>query len=421
MKLTDSAIRSLEPPAKGATLIFDEHRDAPPGFAAKITSAGTVTFVIRYAASDSGTRRVMTLGHWPAWTVAAARIRGAEVRRQIDAGADPLAERAARRADPTFAQAVEGYAAARLAQLKSGADVHRSMVRDAVPVLGGMKMKDIRRRDIIRLIESRADKPRAAGLLLSHIKAMTGWAADREMIDIDPAAGVRGSRIHADIRQRARARVLDDAEIRALWIEAETCGMHRITALALKMILLTGQRPGEVCGMQWSEVDRDARTWTVPAARRGKTNDTHTVPLCRTAIELLDTTRAEIERLTPRRKAKPSGFVFEARPGAPIDRGSANRAVARYREALSNRELPGLGHWTPHDLRRTCRTRLAEIGITPDIAELTIGHVKRGIVATYDRHAYGQQIRMALEAWERRLLGIVHGEQPDNVVELRRR
>ena len=421
MKLTDSAIRTLEPPAKGARLVFDAHRDAPPGFAVKITSAGTVTFVLRYTASDTGQRRVLTVGHWPAWTVVAAREKGAEHRRRIDAGIDPLAERASRRADPTFAEAVEEYAAVRLSQLKSGAKVHRCLVRDAVPVIGRLKMKDIRRRDIIRMVESRADKPRTAGMLLAYVKTMMGWCADREMIDIDPAAGVRGSRIHADIRQRARARVLDDAEIRTLWLNAETCGMHRLTALALKMVLLTGQRPGEVCGMQWAEVDRDARTWTVPAARRGKTNDTHTVPLCRTALKLLDDAQEKVEKLTPRRKVEPSGFVFETRPGAPIDRGSANRAVARYRAELGNRELPELGHWVPHDLRRTCRTRLAEIGVTPDIAELTIGHVKRGIVATYDRHAYRQQIRMALESWERRLLAIVHGEQPDNVVELRRK
>ena len=421
MKLTDAAIRGLEPPAKGATLIFDEHRDAPPGFAVKITSSGTVSHVLRYTNPDNGRRRVIVIGQWPAWTVAAARIRGAEIRRKIDAGTDPLAERAARRADPTFAEAVAEYGAVRLSQLRSGAKVHRCLVRDAVPVIGAMKLKDIRRRDIIRVVESRADRPRTAGMLLAYIKTMMGWCADREMIEIDPAAGVRGSRIHADIRQRARARVLDDAEIRTLWLEAETCGMHRVTALALKLILLTGQRPSEVCGMQWSEIDRDARTWTVPAARRGKTNDAHTVPLCRSALELLDAARAEVERLTPRRKVEPTGFVFEARPGLAIDRGSVNRAVARYRDALGNRDLPELGHWTPHDLRRTCRTRLAEIGITPDIAELVIGHVKRGVVAIYDRHAYGQQIRMALEAWERRLLGIVHGEQPGNVVELRRR
>lgn len=421
MKLTDSAIRTLETPAKGVTLIFDEHRDAPPGFAAKITSSGTVSFVMRYTVGDTGRRRVIVVGQWPAWTVAAARIRAAEIRRMIDAGTDPLAERAARRADPTFAEAVEEYAAVRLSQLKSGAKVNRSLVRDVVPVLGHMKMKDVRRRDIIRVVESRADRPRTAGMLLAYIKTMMGWAADREMIDIDPAAGMKGSRIHADIKQRARARVLEDAEIRALWLEAETCGMHRVTALALKMVLLTGQRPGEVCGMQWGEVDRDARTWTVPAARRGKTNDAHTVPLCQTALELLDAARAEVERLTPRRKVEPSGFVFEARPGLAIDRGSVNRAVARYRAELSNRDLPGLGHWVPHDLRRTCRTRLAEVGVTPDIAEMVIGHVKRGIVAVYDRHAYRPQIRMALESWERRLLGIVHGERPDNVVPLRRR
>ena len=120
-------------------------------------------------------------------------------------------------------------------------------------------------------------------------------------------------------------------------------------------------------------------------------------------------------RLSRRRRELPSGHVFEAWPGKPVNNATLARAVERSREPMCNRDTETWGHWTPHDLRRTMRTGLSACKVRPDIAELSIGHTKRGIVAVYDQHGFEAERRAALEAWQRRLNAIIENRDPDAV------
>lgn len=164
--------------------------------------------------------------------------------------------------------------------------------------------------------------------------------------------------------------------------------------------------------MTWDEIQ--GRNWTMPAARR-KTEVGHGIALTDTALELLAQARGEAQRLNERRNWPESKIVFEHRQGqAATPRGLA-RALVRYAEDLGNKPTPDWGHWTAHDLRRSCRTRLAEIGVGQEVAERVIGHAPKGMVGVYDQHRYQDEIRMALEGWERRLLGIVN-PPTDNVL-----
>jgi integrase len=196
-----------------------------------------------------------------------------------------------------------------------------------------------------------------------------------------------------------------------------------LTALALKMVLVTGQRSGEVAGMHDREIV--GRVWTIPASRRGKTDTAQTVFLTDTALQIIGAAKAEIDRLKGRRKAAASGYVFEAVPGSPITNAALSRAVERAHGAMGAKHVEPWGRWTPHDLRRTMRTGLSACKVRPDIAELAIGHTKRGIVAVYDQHAFDDERRAALEVWEARLRSIVTGRDPDalpdNVVKLEAR
>lgn len=207
--------------------------------------------------------------------------------------------------------------------------------------------------------------------------------------------------------------MLDDAEIRKFWESVEGCGMHRLTALALKLMLTTGQRPGEVAGMGWSEIE--GKTWTIPASRRGKTSTAHAVPLTDTALDLLEQARAEVQRLSKRRKHEISSFVFDMIK-EPLTAHALARAVARYREAMGNESADTWGHWTPHDLRRTFRTALAAEGISDTVAEAVVGHTRKGIIGVYDRHRYDPEKRAALESWERRLMRIIADDDAGTVV-----
>lgn len=427
-KLTDGksgTIAKAELPTAGQRFIYDDHRDAPRGFGLRLTSAGGRAFVLTYTVD--GRQRRKTIGEWPTWSLEAARIEAQDLTRKIQTGQDPLEDKRRRKDEPTIKDLAAEWLDKHASGLKSESAIRGFMNNDLVPEIGNMKVTDVRRRDVIEVVEAKAIKtPRAAAQLLLYARKLMDYATDRDFIPANPLAGLKPSSIKVKgkrdpLKSVARGRVLDQTEVKALWDNAEACALHRLTALALKMVLVTGQRPGEVAGMHLSEIA--GRKWTIPASRRGKTDTDHTVHLTDTALALIADAKAEIDRLQGRRKAPPSGFVFEAVPGSPITTAALCRAVEREAEALGAKDAGQWGRWTPHDLRRTMRTGLSACKVRPDIAELTIGHTKRGIVAVYDQHGFDDERRAALEAWEARLSRILEGQDPDaaqadNVVKL---
>lgn len=407
-------IASVEPPAKGQRFFFDDHRDAPRGFGLRITAAGGRAFILQYTAD--GKQRRQTIGSPPTWTLEAARVEAGRLRREVDQGADPLEERRSRRAEPTVAELGEEWLDKAATGLKSEGAIRSYILNDLVPSIGRMKVSQVRRRHVIEVVEKKAERtPRAAAQLLLYARRLMDYATDRDLIPANPLAGLKPGAITVKgkrdpLRPKVKSRILDADEMRAFWHGVETCGLHRLTALALKMVLVTGQRPGEVAGMREDEIA--GRLWTIPASRRGKTETDHAVYLTETALQIIDDARAEVERLQERRNGTWAGFIFEARPGAPITNAALARAVERTREVLGNKAAGG--HWTPHDLRRTMRTGLSAAKVRPDIAELVIGHTKKGILATYDRHTHDAERRSALAAWETRLRAILDGRDPDD-------
>jgi integrase len=411
--LSEDHIKKAEKPEKGNRLVFDDHKDAPRGFGLRITSAGGKAFILRYRPKASGRDRLMTIGQWPTWSLSAARAKAGEFKREIDGGKDILEDRRLERQRPLLEGVVEEYCETVTDSLVSGPQIKSALTRYLVAGIGAStKFSDIRRSDVRGVVEDLAKKhPRQAALLLTYTKGLFAWAEDKEKIDVNPVATLKPGKIDKAMSNRnfVRGRCLDDNEIKALWTKVETCGMHRLTALALKLVLVTGQRPGEVAGMRWSEVK--GSTWTIPETRRGKTATAHVVPLTDTALEVLMGAKAEVLRLTKRRGRKPSGYVFETRPGNSPAVNAIDRAVKRFAADLGNKDAEKWGHWTPHDLRRTCRTGLSAAGVGEVIAELTIGHTRKGIAAVYDLHRYDMEKRHALEVWERRLKQILAGEQ----------
>jgi integrase len=422
-KLSDGnsgTIAKAQPPAQGKTFVYDDHRDAPRGFGLKITAAGGKSFVLRYTVD--GRQRLKVIGDWPTWSLEAARAEAQDLLRGINRGTDPLEEKRKRREEPTVAELAKEWLDRHATGLKSEKAIRSYIDKDVVPEIGAMKVSDVRRRHVIEVIEAKAETaPRSAAQVLQYARRMFDYAADRDYIPANPLAGLKPSSItvkgkRAPLAPVARARVLDHDEVRAFWTNAESSRLHRLTALCLKMILITGQRPGEVAGMHVDEIA--GRVWTIPAARRGKTETSHTVWLTDTALEIIAAAQAEIARLARRRDDPPAGFIFEASPGRPITSAALCRAVDREAKALGARLVKPWGRWAPHDLRRTMRTGLSAARVRPDIAELTIGHTKRGITAVYDLHGFEAERQAALEAWEARLLRIVAGKNPDQLADV---
>jgi integrase len=329
-----------------------------------------------------------------------------EVERGIDPGAKKLEEKATMKAAPSVADLLQEFWDMELKSKASGKERNRLLVKDVLPAWGERKVATITRRDAVLLVDAVRERAAiTANRLQSVLVRMFNFAAERGILEYSPLAGMKKR------PEKARQRVLDDEEIRLLWaaldLEDTTIDCYRVTKLALKMILLTGQRPGEVCGMTWTEISGD--TWTIPATRM-KGRVAHSVPLSDMAQELIEEARIYSGE-TP--------FVFASShiDNGPLTSHALSKAILRHWQEIGITEP-----FTPHDLRRTLRTRLAEIGIDDVVAERVMGHKLQGMLAIYNRHGYDAEKRQALDRWAKRLKQIVGIEEPTRakIIEFKR-
>jgi integrase len=368
-------------------------------------------FVVRYQLD--GKRNEEPCG-WASegWTVEKVNERLNELRKSAKSGGPKTMKEiranieASEAAIPSFEDILKELWERELQHKKSGKESLRLLKNDCLPVWGKKKVKTIRRRDIVLLlddIEKRA--PITRNRVHGALSRLFNFAAERGIIEDSPCVRIR------KLTEKGRTRVLDDDEIRHLWCaldpeQIKPMDAYRLTKLALKVILLTGQRPGEVVGMRWAEIKDDV--WYIPAERM-KNGDQHNVPLTTLALETIDQAR---------HLSGDSEFVFRSthRDG-PMSARALSRAIVSHWEAIGIKEK-----FTPHDLRRTVRTRLAELGIDDVIAERVLGHKLQGIMRVYNQHSYEIEKRQALEKWERKLRHIVGIEEPGkgNVIEFKR-
>ena len=375
------------------------------GLYAQITPKGWISFQLQYR--HDGKRKFYGLGRYGDVSLSEARTAAADAKKLVRAGICPQeqreAEKEAQKAEkrrkaeePTISEALETYITKHVSGLARGREMEQAFRNDVMHEIGDLKVKEVRRREILELVERKAeDAPAAARRLLAYTKTFFGWCVDREYIDASPAAHIKPSSVKVAGKKNAlkpnhRERVLTQAEIKEFW-QAE--GMRKLTHLALKFVLVTGQRPGEVAGMHKDEIQGD--TWVIPAERRLKTETSHSVPLCPLALEIIEEAKAEVARLVKRRKKDSEGFIFSA--GDVLKVHTLSQAIRRHHDK----------GWRPHDLRRTCRTGLSELGIGDEVAEQVIGHTKKGIIQVYNRNQYTEAKREALQAWEARIRGLV--------------
>ena len=238
--------------------------------------------------------------------------------------------------------------------------------------------------------------PVTANRVQGILVRMFNFASERGIIEHSPLTGMKRA------KEKSRARVLTDDEIKALWnaldLERKDIDIYRPTKLALKLILLTGQRPGEVSSMSWADIEGD--WWTIPEGKsKTEGNRVPILPMVRRVLEEAES----YSRGTP--------FVFESsyKEGNPLTVKALSNAIRRHREEIGIPE-----RFTPHDLRRTLRTRLAELGIDDIVAEKVLGHKLQGMLAIYNRHGYEQEKTQALQKWESKLKKILGIEQSRN-------
>ena len=172
---------------------------------------------------------------------------------------------------------------------------------------------------------------------------------------------------------------MTDKELKKFWKSLGNSTTH----LMLKLLLVTAQRSSEVRKMEWSEIEGDL--WTIPS-EKSKNERVHVVPLSDLAKQILS-------EATPNKKK--SKFVFSSpRKASYFDKDALPKAMKKVVDNL-NWKIPA----KPHDLRRTARSNMAKLGISPVIAGKILNHSDSGISAVYDRHDYLKEKTVALNKW----------------------
>ena len=243
-------------------------------------------------------------------------------------------------------------------------------------------------------LERRSDGPTEARarVMLSCLSKMFSWLVQHRRVSQNPCKDV-----HRPEASAARDRVLTDAEIVTFW-RATDAERKELSAL-LKLLLLTGCRLNEVAGMTRAELSDDGATWNIPGSRT-KNKRPHVVPLAPLARKMVGTGS--------------EGFVFTTTGRSPVSGWSK---IKRRLDAAM--KIPP---WRLHDLRRTAATGMAEIGVAPHIVEAALNHIsgaKAGVAGTYNRAAYAEEKRAALERWATHVQGLVSA-RPANVVKMRK-
>jgi integrase len=284
-------------------------------------------------------------------------------------------------------------------------DLDRAAVVRALDALTGRR----RRSD-----GNRAKKAKGAAMVgrtAAYGRAAFAWAVKRGMIPANPFANLP---VPQGIARRER--VLSDAELAEIWVAAGNAA-PRYGAI-IRLLILTGQRRGEVAGMTWDEISEDLAIWTMPSERT-KNGAAHTVPLSAAARDFLRT-------VLPEGRPANGSLVLPGALGPPFAgwskaKQTLDKAIIDARKAATS-SAP-LIPWNVHDLRRTVATGLQRLGVRLEVTEAVLNHIsgsRGGIAGVYQRHDWAAEKRAALDAWATHVAAIVESRAAaGNVVALR--
>jgi integrase len=413
-RLTDPGIEKMRKAQKGKRLeVFEALAD---GLCLRVTEKGSKSWCVFYRFPDDKgeiKNRRLTLGPWPAIGVSQAREEALRVKAQAKAGIDPRTARALkeeeekaraeREARETFGAIAETYIARECPGLARGTEIEALIRNRLIPTWKNRHVRDLCRKDLVALTDKLLDEDKPAAALQLHevARRVFNWALNRGDIDATPFANMKPPAQKAE-----RGRALKEHELKALWEIWEAQGNP--FGKVQQLLLLTGQRRSEAAEMQWSELDLAKAEWVIPA-ERSKSRREHIVPLVDSAVRLLSS--------LPRFEA--GNFVFTTTIGRrPISGFSKakTRTDKSLKEALEKDDRK-FEPWRVHDLRRTCRTGLASLGVPEIVSERVLNHVPRGLARIYNVHEYADEKRDALECWARHLETIIN-PPPENVVQL---
>lgn len=381
MKLSDAKLRTLTKPGK--------HFDGA-GLYLELTPAGGRYWRLKYR--HGGKERRLALGVYPEVTLKEARERAAKARKTLAAGTDPSAERKAAKAQAAHdaantLQAVAGdWLQHQSARWDAGtaAKIRRSLEMHIFPRLGARPLASIRPGEVqaaVKAIEA-SGAGDMAGRVLQRVKAIYRWAVTHGRIEVNPTTDLVPGEVLKP-REVTNRLALPERELPAFLAQLEGYDGDPTTVHALRLLLLTAARPGEVRGARWDEFDLAGALWIIPAYRM-KMGTEHRVPLSRQALAVL----AAQQALSGHRELV---FPSPHYPGKAISENTFNSALAR---------MGYKGTATAHGFRALFSTVANEAGWNGDVIERQLAHVERNKVrAAYHRSTYTAERARLMQWW----------------------
>jgi len=387
-----------------------------PGLTLTVSAAGTATWILRYRID--GKQREVTIGRYPEYSIVDAKNKAIDARRKIMDGIDVAREKqqgkTTRAANKTFEALALDYEAKILPGMAASTIKARQYHIHSwlIPKLGNIAAKDVVAADIVELIEAAGERSyTATNLIFGTLSAIFDHGMGKKILATNPCQGIKLESV-LGVKPATRKRVkLTDEELRLILPALP----NDRNGIVIRLLLITGVRVSELLQAEWRHIDFDRAKWTVPEehikTRRRKEKkkvplpENFTIPLPHQAVDLFK----QLQVL-----ACGSPYVLPGLGRKTMDRNTVLAALGRLRK-----QIPEVRHFSPHDLRSTCRSHLSSLGISVVVAERCLNHSLGGMVEIYDQHDYLEERRRALSLWCDYLTAIEEGKpwlpEADNV------
>lgn len=378
MALTDTQLKRAKPRQKPYELADGN------GLVAEVMPSGAIAWRYRYRLN--GRREKVSIGKYPAVSLAKARAKAAEFAVKVAAGDSPMREKKAAKLAARTPHILEDFARLWLTEAveksrKDAKQIKRYLEKDIFPALGRKHMSEVSPADVLALtdrIKARGSE-QSALLVRNILKRLYAYAAGRQITDKNPAAAIQARYI---AQQKARDRALSKDEIGDILRTVYRSSMKTVNKIALHLLLITMVRKTELTEARWEHLDLERGEWHIPETKNGKP---HIVYLSEQAKKLFEELRA---------MAGDSPYVMPSRsnPAKPISDSTLNHAL----DALGISTARG---FVIHDLRRTASTHLHEAGFSSDVIEKAMNHTIQGVRGVYNRAEYAEPRRQMLQQW----------------------
>ena len=363
-----------------------------------VRNSATPYWMLRY--SSNGKRKEITLGQYPALSLADAKADAAIKKREVNSGSDPLLvrkrikEQSIKLADDLFADWFENDIAKRL---KHPNIPKRVYTKDVKPFIGDVPLDQVNARDVRKIIQAISDdRPTIANDALMYLKQLFRHGIKLDLISHNPASAFTVSDAGGIEKSRDRYLTLEEISKAFEIFKEHQAKFNRDNYLACALLVTLGVRKSELCCAKWDEFELDKALWHLPEGR-SKTGAPITIPLPKQVLSWLN-------ELVIR--ACGSDYVFPARRASKkphMGDDTLNRAISSMfgheagRKIQPSNLMGDMKPFSPHDLRRTFRSLAASQGVAGHVAERCLNHKLKGVEGIYDRHDYFDERKEAHE------------------------